>query len=152
MNKSVVQLRDRHSNRSGFCSGRAQAVHLRAAGTAKTHATVSLHAEVRPLSSNNSLASSEVICLVWLVQYLIHNSKSVNGGLSQNNPLYTRTFQPYTIPPISSLKIVSSLRTVRLPNFRSSAIRSPITVMNWARLGKGNRNDDKIRQFYHPPS
>lgn len=94
MNKSAVQLRERHSNRSSFSSGRALAVHLRDAGTAKTHATVPLHAE--PLWSNNSLASSEVTCLVWLVQYLIHNSKSVNGGLSQNNPLHNQTFQRYT--------------------------------------------------------
>jgi len=120
MNKSVVQLRERHSNRSGFCSGRAQAVHLRAAGTAKTHATVSLHAELRPLWSNHSLAGSEVTCIVWLVQCLIHNSKSVNGGLSQNNPLHTRTFQPYTIPSISSLKFISSLLITSLPNFCSA--------------------------------
>jgi hypothetical protein len=151
MNKSVVQLRERHSNRSGFCSGRAHAVHLRAAGTAKTHATVILHAELRPLWSNNSLANSEVTCLEWLVQYLIHNSKSVNGDLSQNNPLHTRTFQPYAIQPISSVKTFSSLRTIRLPNFCSSATRSPITAMNSAHLGKGNINDDKIRRFYHPP-
>jgi len=145
MNKSVVQLRERHGNRSGFCSGRAQAVHLRAAGTAKTHTAVLLRAELRPLWSKNSLASSEVTCLVWLVHYLIHNSKSVNGGLSQNNPLHTHTFQPYTIPPTSGLKNFSSLRTICLPNFCSSVARSPITATNSARLGKGNRNDDKIQ-------
>lgn len=128
MNKSVVQLRERHSNRSGFCSGRAQAVHLRAAGTAKTHATVSLHAELRPLWRNNSLAGSEVTCLVWLVQYFIHNSKSVNGDLSQNNPLHTRIFQRYMIPSISRLKFTSSLRIASLPNLCSAATRSPLTA------------------------
>ena len=130
MNKSVVQMRETHSNRSGFCSGRAQAVHLRAAGTAKAHATVSLHAQLQPLWSNNSLATSEVTCLVRLVQYLIQNSKSANGGLSQNNPLHTRTFQPHVIPPISSLKIISSRRIACLPDFCSSATRSRITAMH----------------------
>jgi len=94
MNKSVVQLRGTHSNRYGFCSGRAQAFHLRVAGTAKTHATVSLHAELRPLWNNNSLASSEVVFLYgWFSTLFITASQ----------------FMAHTFLPISSLKILSSL-------------------------------------------